>query len=145
MIEAVFLLSIDDLPELITAAAKEGLTPRISDVVAFARQTRVVPFRHDETGIRVDVSLGMLPFEVEMVERSTVWEFGDLKLRLPTAEDLIILKAVAHRPKDLIDIQSIIKAQSSLDRARIAYWVHEFARTLEMPELWDDIAHWLRA
>ena len=80
-----------------------------------------------------------------MVERSTVWEFGDLKLRLPTAEDLIILKAVAHRPKDLIDIQSIIKAQSSLDRARIAYWVHEFARTLEMPELWDDIAHWLRA
>jgi hypothetical protein len=38
------------------------------------------------------------------VERSKLYQIGPLALRLPTPEDLIILKAVAHRPKDLLDI-----------------------------------------
>lgn len=43
-----------------------------------------------------------------MVERSTAVEVGPIKLRLPSPEDLIILKAVAHRPKDIADIQATI-------------------------------------
>ena len=31
-------------------------------------------------------------------------------------EDLIIFKAVAHRPKDLLDIQALIESHSDLDR-----------------------------
>ena len=65
---------------------------------------------------------------------------GDLELRLPTPEDLIILKAVAHRGKDLLDIQGILKSQPDLDRTRIERWVRDFATALEMPELWEDIA-----
>lgn len=65
------------------------------------------------------------------------------KPRLPTPEDLIIQKAVAHRPKDLLDIQAIIERHPELDRERIRYWVCEFAKLLEMPELWEDIAAWL--
>ena len=40
----------------------------------------------------------------------------------------------------LLDIQAIIESHPDLDRERIKYWVREFARALEMPELWDDIA-----
>jgi hypothetical protein len=61
-------------------------------------------------------------------------------IRLPTPEDLIIFKAVAHRPKDLLDIQAIIESHPGLDRERIKAWVTEFSRILEMPELWADIA-----
>lgn len=32
---------------------------------------------------------------------------------LPTPEDLIILKAVAHRPKDLLDIRTLIETGTS--------------------------------
>jgi hypothetical protein len=77
------------------------------------------------------------------VERSVVYQAGSLTIRLPTPEDLIIFKAVAHRPQDLLDIQAIVESHPDLDRERIKHWVQEFAQVLEMPELWDDIASWL--
>lgn len=142
-VDAVILLSIEDLPRLIEAAAKVGLIPRLADAEDFARRHRVLLLRHQQSGIDVDISLGILPFEVEAVERSVVHKVGRLAIRLPTPEDLIIFKAVAHRPQDLLDIQAIINAHPKLDRQRIKHWVQDFAQVLEMPELWDDIAAWL--
>lgn len=143
-VDAMFLLSIEDLPRLMAAAAQEGLVPRITDAGEFARRHRVLLLRHQESGINVDISLGVLPFEVEAVERSTVYQVGPLAIRLPTPEDLIILKAVAHRPKDLLDIQALVESHPDLDRKRIERWVREFARLLAMPEIWDDVAPWLQ-
>ena len=139
-VDAVLLLSVDDLPHLIEIATQVGLEPRLSDAEAFARRHRVLLLRHQESGINVDISLGILPFEVEAVERGIVHQIGSVSIRLPMPEDLIIFKAVAHRPKDLLDIQAIIETHPSLDKERIRYWVNEFAQALEMPELWDDIA-----
>ncbi len=139
-IDVVVLVSTDDLPRLIRVAAEEGLVPRLPEAEAFAREHRVLLLCHQESGIPVDISLGILPFEQEAVERSTLHETGTLAVRLPTPEDLIILKAVAHRPKDLIDIQALVEANPGLDRERIRYWVCQFAEALDMPELWTDIA-----
>lgn len=91
----------------------------------------------------VDISLGLLPFEVETVERSVLYQIGSFHIRLPTPEDLIILKAVAHRPKDLLDIEAVITRQKRLDYERIQFWVQQFAELLEMPELWTDVKRML--
>ncbi|MBI5565842.1 MAG: nucleotidyltransferase [Chloroflexi bacterium] len=142
-IDAVIMLTIEDLPRLFEIAREEGLTPRISSAIDFARRQRVVLLRHEASGVHVDISLGMLPFEAEALERSEVHQVGGLRIRLPSVEDLIILKAVAHRPKDLLDIQALIDSHPNLDRKRIKRWVREFADALELPELWTDIAQWL--
>ncbi len=139
-VDALILLSIEDLPDLIEVATQQGLVPRLPEAETFARRHRVLLLRHQESSINVDISLGILPFEVEAVERSTLHHVGGVTIRLPTPEDLIIFKAVAHRPKDLLDIQAVIESQPNLDKERIRYWVGEFAQALEMPELWDDIA-----
>jgi hypothetical protein len=143
-VDVIMLLSVEELPELIAAAEEEGLTPRIQDAEDFARHHYVLLLRHRNSGIPVDISLGMLSFEKEAVERSIVYQAGELTLRLPTPEDLIIFKAVAHRPQDLLDIQALVKAHPNLDRERIERWVREFARALDMPDLWENIAGWLR-
>jgi hypothetical protein len=78
------------------------------------------------------------------VERSHEHQAGALRIRLPTPEDLIILKAVAHRPKDLVDIAAVIGVHRQLDVARIRFWVQQFADLLEQPELWTDIETLLR-
>jgi hypothetical protein len=49
------------------------------------------------------------------------------------------MKAIAHRPKDLIDIQTVIDAHPDLDVHRIRHWVISFADVLETPSLWTDI------
>lgn len=102
-VDAMILLDIDDLPKLLNVAARLGLVPRISDPHDFARTTRVVLLKHTETTTDVDISLGVLSFEVETVARSQRVDVGGLFLRLPTPEDLIILKPIAHRPQDLLD------------------------------------------
>lgn len=143
-VDALLLLSVDELPRLLEIAKREGLLPRLTDAEAFAQQHRVLLLRHQESGIDVDISLGILPFEVEAVERSTLHNVGAITVRLPTPEDLIIFKAVAHRPKDLLDIRAITESQPDLDTARIEYWVTQFAEALETPELWDDIVRLLQ-
>ena len=74
-----------------------------------------------------------------MVERGIVQSTSTLSVRLPTPEDLIIMKAVAHRPKDLEDIRTIIDKNPNLDVDRIKQWVISFAEALETPDLWTDI------
>lgn len=139
-VDAVVLLSLDDIPELLDVAQNAGLTPRIENVEAFARRNRVVLLYHPTSGIAVDISLGILPFEQEAVNRSIVWSDGELRIPLPTPEDLVILKAVAHRPKDMEDIRGIVARHPDLDWHRVEFWVKQFADALEMPELWSDLA-----
>jgi hypothetical protein len=139
-VDAMLLLGTDDVPGLVEAAARYDLRPRVRDAVRLARRTRMVLLRHLSTGTDVDIALGMLPFEAEMVERSVEYKLGDTSIRLPTPEDLIIVKAVAHRRRDLADIESIVEAYPNLDRKRIETYVKGFAEALDSPELWDDIA-----
>lgn len=142
-LDAVVFLSIEELPRLIEIASSEGMKPRITDAESFARKNRVLLLQHELSNIKVDISLGILPFESEMIERGQDTVVGPLTLRLPTPEDLIIMKAVAHRPKDLADIQAIVTSHPDLDRERIRYWVEEFGNVLDLPDLWIQISQLL--
>jgi predicted nucleotidyltransferase len=142
-LDAVFLLSFEDLPRLLLEAANLGIKPRIADAIDFAHTTRVMLLRHEISGTDIDLSLGILPFEIEMVERSQKVNVGAIQLRLPTPEDLIIMKAVAHRPKDLADIQAIATSHPHLDKERIRSWVKQFGEALDLPDLWKMISQLL--
>ena len=138
-LDAIFLASVKDIPQILDLARAEGIEPRTQDAIEFAKKSRVLLLRHNDSGINIDISLGILPFEEEVVERSVLYDTGLLSVRLPTPEDLIILKAIAHRPKDLLDIQEVVTNNPNLDLSRIEYWVRSFAELLEMPELWGQI------
>lgn len=139
-LDAVILLSTDDLPKLLEAAAQQGMVGRIADAEGFARKNRVLLIQHESSGINIDISLGILPFEAEMIKRGRKISVGNLQLRLPTPEDLIIMKAVAHRPKDLADIQAIAACHPNLDKERICFWVEQFGAALDFPDLWKMIS-----
>jgi hypothetical protein len=49
------------------------------------------------------------------------------------------MKAVAHRQKDLLDIESIVDIHPKLNLKRIRKWVNGFSEVLEMPEISDDL------
>ena len=58
---------------------------------------------------------------------------------LPTPEDLVIMKAVAHRPRDAGDIEGVLTANPTLDRERVRRYVREFADALEDPSVLEDL------
>ncbi len=121
-----------------------GLEPRITDAIGFASRARVLLLRHVPTGIDVDVSFGGLPFEDEALIRASEGKLGELVIPLPTPEDLVIMKAVAHRPRDAADIEGLIDANPDIDRERILRWVREFAEALDTPEILMDIKQLLK-
>lgn len=138
-VDAMFLLSTKDIPRFLELAHEENIAPRIQNANEFARKNRVLLLRHEPAETDIDISLGIMPFEEEMIERSAIKTLANLSARLPTPEDLIIMKAIAHRPKDLEDIRTIVAKYPSLDQGRIERWVKDFAELMEMPELWGQI------
>lgn len=139
-VDAAVLLDERKLNRFVELAAVEGLRPRISDAVGFAQRTAVLLLEHTPSGISVDIAIGRLPFERYAVEHSTCVTIDDLVVPVAAPEDLIVMKAVAHRPQDLQDIRVIVTSNPKLDVKRIRREVCEMARALDMPELWTDIA-----
>lgn len=136
---AVAVEDMTSLESLVEAATPFELFPINENASAFARQHRVLRMRHRASGISIDVSMIALPFEHEMIARAHRYTLAGLEIRLPTPEDLVILKAVAHRPQDLIDIASILEAHPELDLERVRSWLKQFAEVLEAPELVEDL------
>jgi hypothetical protein len=139
-VDAVVLLESERWESFLASGGAFGFQPRQADALDFARKVRVLLLRHEPSGIAADISFGTLPFEREAVERARLQQAApNLWLRLPSPEDLIIMKAVAHRGRDLVDIEALIQAHPRLDHARILRWVEEFASLLEMPEILEDL------
>jgi predicted nucleotidyltransferase len=128
-----------DAETLVQSGTKFGFTTRIADAAEFAKQTRVLLLRYRPGDVDIDISLGALPFEDEVIERSTWIRAGKIRIRLVSAEDLVIMKAVAARPRDMMDIENVIRANPDLDVERIRRWVREFSAVLDMPEIHSNL------
>ena len=110
--------------------------PRIDDAVAFAERNRVLLLRA-ASGVGLDIAFGGLPFEELVVERSTLFTYPpDVPLRTCSAEDLIVLKAFADRPKDWMDIEGVIIRQGNqLDWSYVRAQLAPLAELKDAPEL----------
>ncbi len=143
-VDALVLVAEDHWADFLTAGARYGFLPRRDDVLTLVQATRVFLLRHQESGIDVDIVFGSLQFEKEAVARSIWVDLGGVQIPLPLPEDLIIMKAVAHRPQDLSDVEAIIAAHPEFNRRRVRRWVREFAAALTMPEILTDLEGLIR-
>lgn len=97
----------------VVEALLSAFRPRRADAAEFALLSRVVLIAA-ANGVPIDVSLGGLPFEEEMIERASLFEYlPGVAIMTASAEDMIILKAFAGRDKDWADVASIISRQGS--------------------------------
>lgn len=129
-IDLTILVPLDDpLPTLqIILGAFEA---RLQDALTFALKSRVLLIQASN-GYPIDLSLGLPGYEESVVERTVNLDIdSDKWVKLCSAEDLIIHKAVAGRPQDLHDIEGVVLRQGTrLDVSYIRSWLTEFADLL---------------
>lgn len=78
----------------------------------FALKNRVVLLQSKE-GYPIDIALGALPFEENMIERSSPYDYAEgISLRTCGPDDLVVMKAFAGRDRDWADIEGIIIRQA---------------------------------
>ena len=121
--------------DLVDVLSRHGIHGRIPDLFDFARENQVLLLVHKSTRTEVDVSLGWLPFEREAMRRATHVSFGRARIPTATAEDLIVLKALAWRDKDRIDIEHLAGLYGRrLDLRYILRHVTQLAELADLPE-----------
>lgn len=110
---------------------------RISDERNFALKNRVLLLR-SSLGIGIDIALGALPFENDAVRRAKVIEVEEgARLRLCSAEDLLVMKAFASRPIDWNDVRGILVRQGTknLDWSYIHRQLQPLCELKDAPEI----------
>ena len=131
-------------PELLRVGHPHGVRPRIDDALEFARTTRVLLLVHQSSQIELDVSFAGLPFERELIERATVKAVRGISFRVARAEDILIMKALALRPRDVADIEGILTVAQELDLDRVKTAIAEFSRALESDDFSSEFARILK-
>ena len=134
-IDALAVVPDGQWDRLLESAKAHGILPRIENPLEFARRTRVLLLRHTESAVDIDVILGALPFEADAVSRATVHDLSGVRVRLPQVEDLLIMKAIAHRPQDLRDIEGLLDMYPDASVESVRRFVQEFAIAAELLDL----------
>ncbi|HEX9886709.1 MAG TPA: nucleotidyl transferase AbiEii/AbiGii toxin family protein [Longimicrobiales bacterium] len=118
----------DHLPEVLKACRELGLIPLPENVDAFVRSTFVLPAEDPTTGIRVDLIFSTTPYEGQAIARAVRVTVGGAEVPFATAEDLIIHKLFAARPRDIEDAAGVVRRNGPvLDWRYLARWCDEFA------------------
>lgn len=107
----------------------------VSDATAFVHDTRVLPIAAP-SGVRIDLIFGLLPFEEDAVRRAVTVNAAGRSFRVCTAEDLIIMKIISERERDLSDARAIVQRRfPELDLEYLEPRIAEMGLLLEREEI----------
>jgi hypothetical protein len=122
--DADFLLVIPQitLPTLLETLAQRGFT--FDDVTAIREWTQEHMTVLSYHGIRIDWLKPVIPAYQHVLDRATEENWLDHRIRVASAEGLILLKLLAFRTQDQLDIENLVAAnRDQLDVAWIqAEW-----------------------
>lgn len=94
---------------------------------------------------RVDVILASTEFEQSAFQRAQRFRLYDVDANLPTPEDLILLKLVPGREKDLLDAKTVmIRHSKRLDRRYLEQWAQRLSDEAEDARIWQTLQRLLK-
>lgn len=137
-----FTISIDrsQLPRLYEESEKLGYSVSDShasgwvDSVAGMPPVRVRQWIQGKA-IDIDIFLSESRFPESLIERRLQLEVDGVAAWVATPEDLILLKLVAARPRDIGDVLDILLAQGQLDDKYLSDWANELGVTERLADV----------
>jgi predicted sugar kinase len=99
---------------LVAALQDGGFTLRASDVDGFVERTHVVPLVHVASGMPADIVLAGPGLEELFLQRAQVHMVEGVAIPVACAEDIVAMKILAGRPKDIDDVVAILAASDAI-------------------------------
>jgi predicted nucleotidyltransferase len=104
---------------------------------AFAAGTRVLPVLSSQ-GIRLDLVFAALPAERDLIARAQSRQLGGRPVRIAAVEDLIWMKLISERPKDIEDATRLLRRfRRTLDRGYLEARLRELSGAFARQDLLD--------
>lgn len=130
-IDVTLGIGVDEWRRMEVVIREIGWQYLIRDVENFVKETMVLPVMDKESGIRIDFIFSFSPYERQAISRALDIELGGVAVKFAALEDVVILKIIAGRPRDIEDAKSILVKNPGYDRVYIREWLGEFDSSLE--------------
>ena len=106
--------------DVVDALAAAGFELRVADAAGFVEATRVLPFVHRASRMPVDVVLAGPGLEDQFFAGTQERVVGEARVPVVSAEDLVAMKVLAGRARDVGDVEAILRMHGDdLDLHRI--------------------------
>ena len=142
-IDVTVWVSQPQLPSFVTlVAASYGVL--VEDALSFVDRTRVLPLE-TRSGVRIDMVFGLLPFEEDAIRRAKDIPIGGTNVRFCTPEDLLLMKIISDRERDLSDARALVlRRWPELDVDYLEPRITELSRLLEREDIEQRWSAWRR-
>ena len=120
-VDVTVLPGLHSTGRLASVMEANGFRLRVTATDDFVARTRVLPFVHSATRLPVDVVLAGPGIEEQFLDRAEFHVLEGVRVPIATVEDLVTMKILAGRPKDLDDAKGMLRARSEeidLDHVR---------------------------
>lgn len=107
-VDVTVRLGSDDPDRFVFALGERGFQLRVDPRDDFVRRTRVLPFVFTPNGLPLDVVLAGPGLEELFLSRAVPVRVGQVTVPVISAEDLIVTKVLAGRPRDLEDVRGVL-------------------------------------
>jgi hypothetical protein len=97
---------------------KSGWVDRVADMPIVKLQA----WLQDGKAVDVDVFIAESDFQASLMRRRMPCDFDSRILWVVSPEDLILLKLLANRPRDIGDVQDVMFMQGQLDESYMREW-----------------------
>ncbi len=134
-------LSEAEVRSVIKLFSDDQFAPFVADPEELAKLSHLIPVKHKASGTKIDLMLAVSDYDRQLFDRLTVEEADGFPIRYVDVENLIILKILAWRGRDIDDIQMIILKNSDLDEKYIRRWLKEFEELFEerLIQRWEQV------
>ena len=120
---------------LVRELERAGFSPRFTDD-AFIATTRVIPVTHRATKLPVDVVLAGPGLEDQFLAEVVIHRVADHDIPVLSAENLIVTKLLASRPKDLEDVRELLAIRGdAIDHMHVAAVLETLEQALDQSDL----------
>ena len=134
----------DRLDDLLALCDRLDMRPLPENVERFVHETFVLPVAAADTSMRVDFIFSSTPYEAQAIERAVIVTLHDTPVPFASAEDLILHKLFAGRPRDIEDAAGVVRRKGTeLDWEYMQRWAREFGAVPgreQLPDLLDVLA-----
>jgi predicted nucleotidyltransferase len=117
--------------ELIQILNDNGFTILVENPVDFLNETFVLPVIENQYQVRIDFVFTLSEFELAAIKRVREIEIAGMMIPYASPEDLILMKLIAARPRDIEDVRSILLLNKTLDLVYVRTWANQYDQELD--------------
>jgi predicted nucleotidyltransferase len=142
-VDVDIIISKEDVSIFLNKAKEAGFKVIKARCLESVERTGVFQINYED--FHIDFIIASTELETEAFERAKTLRLYGIKAFFPTPEDLILLKIIPGRDRDLLDAKSIVlRHKGKLDKRHLKTWATKLCDEAQNMRIWNTLNELIR-